>query len=60
MTVHSHQELANLPEVELIQNDGSPAPKKLFILWNPIVKRENVGALLWTVPLKSLTPKNFL
>ncbi|OVA04884.1 Helicase [Macleaya cordata] len=28
-------ELANLPSVELIQNDGSPCGPKLFILWNP-------------------------
>ncbi|XP_024168520.1 uncharacterized ATP-dependent helicase YprA isoform X1 [Rosa chinensis] len=27
-------ELANLPTLELIQNDGSPAARKLFILWN--------------------------
>ncbi|XP_059453824.1 uncharacterized protein LOC132184275 isoform X1 [Corylus avellana] len=29
-------ELANLPTLELIQNDGSPSARKLFILWNPI------------------------
>ncbi|KAJ7978775.1 ATP-dependent helicase [Quillaja saponaria] len=28
-------ELANLSTVELIQNDGSPSARKLFILWNP-------------------------
>ncbi|CAL0305025.1 unnamed protein product [Lupinus luteus] len=29
-------ELANLPTVELFQNDGSPSSRKLFILWNPV------------------------
>ncbi|KAG6675366.1 hypothetical protein I3842_15G097700 [Carya illinoinensis] len=29
-------ELANLRTLELIQNDGSPSARKLFILWNPI------------------------
>ncbi|XP_059640822.1 uncharacterized protein LOC132282982 isoform X2 [Cornus florida] len=28
-------ELANLPTMELIQNDGSPSGPKLFVLWNP-------------------------
>ncbi|GMQ11009.1 hypothetical protein CsSME_00053793 [Camellia sinensis var. sinensis] len=28
-------ELANLPTMELIQNDGSPSGQKLFVLWNP-------------------------
>ncbi|CAA0820868.1 Unknown protein [Striga hermonthica] len=28
-------ELANLPTVELIENDGSPSGLKLFMLWNP-------------------------
>ncbi|GER38598.1 dead box ATP-dependent RNA helicase [Striga asiatica] len=28
-------ELANLPTIELIENDGSPSGLKLFILWNP-------------------------
>ncbi|GFP90671.1 putative ATP-dependent helicase hrq1 [Phtheirospermum japonicum] len=28
-------ELANLPAVELIKNDGSPSGLKLFMLWNP-------------------------
>ncbi|XP_030476883.2 uncharacterized protein LOC115693939 isoform X2 [Syzygium oleosum] len=27
-------ELANLPSLELIQNDGSPSAQKLFVLWN--------------------------
>lgn len=29
------QELANLPTVEVIENDGSPSASKLFMLWNP-------------------------
>lgn len=29
------KELANLPALELIQNDGSPSGPKLFVLWNP-------------------------
>lgn len=28
-------ELANLSELELIENDGSPSSQKLFVLWNP-------------------------
>ncbi|PON82996.1 UBQ, helicase-c and DEAD-like helicase domain-containing protein [Trema orientale] len=36
-------ELANLPEVELIQNDGSPSARKLFVLWNPIASQKNVS-----------------
>lgn len=28
-------ELAGLPRMELIQNDGSPSGSKLFVLWNP-------------------------
>ncbi|KAI9088363.1 hypothetical protein K1719_029812 [Acacia pycnantha] len=31
-------ELANLPTVELVQNDGSPSAGKLFVLWNPIMR----------------------
>ncbi|KAF7838556.1 ATP-dependent helicase HRQ1 isoform A [Senna tora] len=31
-------ELANLPTVELVQNDGSPSTRKLFILWNPLLR----------------------
>ncbi|KAI4365849.1 hypothetical protein MLD38_021798 [Melastoma candidum] len=27
-------ELANLESIELVQNDGSPSAKKLFVLWN--------------------------
>ncbi|ONI08951.1 hypothetical protein PRUPE_5G209300 [Prunus persica] len=40
---HDHcMELASLPTLELIQNDGSPAARKLFILWNPFVDQETV------------------
>ncbi|XP_073221327.1 uncharacterized protein, partial [Cicer arietinum] len=36
---HEHSmELANLPTVELFQNDGSPSARKLFILWNPVLR----------------------
>ncbi|CAH9142638.1 unnamed protein product [Cuscuta epithymum] len=31
------KELANLPAIELIQNDGSPSGPKTFVLWNPPV-----------------------
>ncbi|XP_054806101.1 uncharacterized protein LOC129308773 isoform X2 [Prosopis cineraria] len=31
-------ELANLSTVELVRNDGSPSARKLFILWNPILR----------------------
>ncbi|KAF3438025.1 hypothetical protein FNV43_RR20781 [Rhamnella rubrinervis] len=37
------KELANLPKVELIQNDGSPSARKVFILWNPILHQETVS-----------------
>ncbi|KAL0736323.1 hypothetical protein Bca4012_012533 [Brassica carinata] len=30
-------ELANLSEIELIEKDGSPSSKKLFVLWNPSI-----------------------
>ncbi|XP_024012105.1 uncharacterized protein LOC18018302 [Eutrema salsugineum] len=30
-------ELANLSELELIENDGSPSSQKLFVLWNPTI-----------------------
>ncbi|XP_062116783.1 uncharacterized protein LOC133830748 isoform X3 [Humulus lupulus] len=36
-------ELANLPSIELIQNDGSPSARKQFIFWNPFVHQENVS-----------------
>ncbi|KAF3438244.1 hypothetical protein FNV43_RR21005 [Rhamnella rubrinervis] len=35
-----HQELPNLPKMELIQNEGSPSARKLVILWNPILRQE--------------------
>lgn len=49
MTILFLQELASLTTLELIQNDGSPAARKLFILWNPFVDQETVGVLqlLW-------------
>lgn len=31
-------ELANLPTLELIEQDGSPSSQKLFILWNPTIQ----------------------
>lgn len=46
MTFLILQELANLPTLELIQNDGSPSARKLFILWNPIACPKTVCALL--------------
>lgn len=46
------QELSNLPTLELIQNDGSPSARKLFILWNPIVYaktvRTRVKSTIWS------------
>ncbi|XP_030939060.1 uncharacterized protein LOC115963945 isoform X4 [Quercus lobata] len=35
-------ELANLPTLELIQSDGSPSARKLFILWNPVVSPKTI------------------
>ncbi|KAL2462078.1 ATP-dependent helicase [Abeliophyllum distichum] len=35
-------ELASLPSVELIENDGSPSGSKLFMLWNPPLCLKNV------------------
>ncbi|XP_057441075.1 uncharacterized protein LOC130732945 isoform X2 [Lotus japonicus] len=35
-------ELANLPTLELFQNDGSPSARKLFILWNPILRPKDI------------------
>ncbi|KAI8543129.1 hypothetical protein RHMOL_Rhmol08G0194400 [Rhododendron molle] len=35
-------ELANLPTMELIQNDGSPSGRKLFVLWNPPLNPDTV------------------
>ncbi|XP_038878310.1 uncharacterized ATP-dependent helicase YprA isoform X4 [Benincasa hispida] len=34
-------ELGNLSSLELIENDGSPSARKLFILWNPIMALKN-------------------
>ena len=33
----SLQELGNLSSLELIDNDGSPSARKLFLLWNPVM-----------------------
>ncbi|OWM64696.1 hypothetical protein CDL15_Pgr010454 [Punica granatum] len=35
-------ELANLSTLELIQNDGSPASQKLFVLWNSSLQPKTV------------------
>ncbi|KAK4804833.1 hypothetical protein SAY86_004650 [Trapa natans] len=35
-------ELANLSTLELIQNDGSPAAQKLFVLWNSSSRQQTV------------------
>ncbi|RAL41651.1 hypothetical protein DM860_008833 [Cuscuta australis] len=40
---HTKVELANLPAVELIQNDGSPSGPKTFVLWNPPVTKKCKG-----------------
>ncbi|XP_062187156.1 uncharacterized protein LOC133890681 isoform X1 [Phragmites australis] len=37
-------ELANLNEVELIQNDGSPCGSKYFLLWNPPLHMTKEGS----------------
>ncbi|TVU38010.1 hypothetical protein EJB05_11357 [Eragrostis curvula] len=37
-------ELANLDEVELIQNDGSPCGSKYFLMWNPPLHTEKEGS----------------
>ncbi|XP_045812887.1 uncharacterized ATP-dependent helicase YprA isoform X2 [Trifolium pratense] len=40
---HEHSmELANLPKVELFQKDGSPSARKLFILWNPVLRPKTI------------------
>ncbi|PNY04728.1 ATP-dependent helicase hrq1-like protein [Trifolium pratense] len=36
------RELANLPKVELFQKDGSPSARKLFILWNPVLRPKTI------------------
>ncbi|CAH8312661.1 unnamed protein product [Eruca vesicaria subsp. sativa] len=35
-------ELANLSELELIEKDGSPSSKKLFVLWSPTIRPTTV------------------
>ncbi|GJN33021.1 hypothetical protein PR202_gb21578 [Eleusine coracana subsp. coracana] len=37
-------ELANLDDVELIQNDGSPCGSKYFLMWNPPLHTEKEGS----------------
>lgn len=44
------QELANLPTVELIENDGSPSALKLFMLWNPPLYLKTVSSCLSGLP----------
>ncbi|XP_030924335.1 importin subunit alpha-2-like isoform X1 [Quercus lobata] len=41
-TTVEKKELANLPTLELIQSDGSPSARKLFILWNPVVSPKTI------------------
>lgn len=44
-----HQELANLPNLELIQNDGSPCGPKYFLLWNPPLYSTNVSSFYLSI-----------
>ncbi|KAK3127647.1 hypothetical protein QOZ80_7AG0576390 [Eleusine coracana subsp. coracana] len=37
-------ELANLDDVELIENDGSPCGSKYFLMWNPPLHTEKEGS----------------
>ncbi|TYJ98237.1 putative ATP-dependent helicase YprA isoform X1 [Cucumis melo var. makuwa] len=48
-------ELGNLSSLELIDNDGSPSARKLFLLWNPVMVL--FVAQLWT--LQGSLPKWF-
>ena len=47
------QELANLDEVELIQNDGSPCGSKYFLLWNPPLYMADGNSKASSVPRRS-------
>ena len=47
------QELANLDEVELIQNDGSPCGSKYFLLWNPPLYMADGNSKACSVPRRS-------
>ena len=46
------QELANLSTLELIQNDGSPSTRKLFVLWNPILRPKSVSSNAYVALIK--------
>ncbi|XP_039792694.1 uncharacterized ATP-dependent helicase YprA-like [Panicum virgatum] len=46
-------ELANLDEVELIQNDGSPCGSKYFLLWNPPLYMADGSSKASSVPRRS-------
>jgi len=46
-------ELANLDEVELIQNDGSPCGSKYFLLWNPPLYMADGNSKASSVPRRS-------
>jgi ATP-dependent helicase YprA (DUF1998 family) len=47
------QELANLDEVELIQNDGSPCGSKYFLLWNPPLYMTEGSSKASSIPRRS-------
>ncbi|XP_057517360.1 uncharacterized protein LOC130798412 isoform X2 [Amaranthus tricolor] len=52
-------ELANLPTMELIDNDGSPSAPKLFTFWNPPLSPKTVlksGTTNKTVVMKRTSP----
>ncbi|RCV13919.1 hypothetical protein SETIT_2G385100v2 [Setaria italica] len=46
-------ELANLDEVELIQNDGSPCGSKYFLLWNPPIYITEGSSKASSIPRRS-------
>ncbi|WVZ66650.1 hypothetical protein U9M48_015840 [Paspalum notatum var. saurae] len=46
-------ELANLDDVELIQNDGSPCGSKYFLLWNPTLHMAEGRSEASSVPRRS-------
>ncbi|KMT10853.1 hypothetical protein BVRB_5g113540 isoform A [Beta vulgaris subsp. vulgaris] len=49
-------ELANLPTMELIDKDGSPAAPKLFALWNPPLCTKTAGRKNNTIVTKRSSP----
>ncbi|KAF3438242.1 hypothetical protein FNV43_RR21003 [Rhamnella rubrinervis] len=53
-------ELANLPKMELIQNEGSPSARKLFILWNPILRQETKWCNMDFAALLSVGHTNYV